>query len=82
MLVNQSCETMAWVEHKDTQVVQTSWATMALMYAKYPYPEPLEKAVKLVMGRQLPVSLLFLFRVLFMCLYRLLSGWFLGTRSY
>jgi lanosterol synthase len=52
---------MAWVEHKDTQVVQTSWAAMALMYAKYSYPEPLEKAVKLVIGRQLPVSVLSLF---------------------
>lgn len=31
---------------------------MALMYAGYPYPEPLEKAVKLVMDRQLPVSVI------------------------
>jgi len=30
---------------------------MALMYAKYPDPEPIQKAVKLVMSRQLPVSL-------------------------
>ena len=30
---------------------------MALMYAKYPDPEPIERAVKLVMSRQLPVSL-------------------------
>ena len=29
---------------------------MALMYAKYPHPEPIERAVKLVMSRQLPVS--------------------------
>src|SRR4051794_40593470 len=28
---------------------------MALMYAKYPYSEPLERAVKLVMARQHPV---------------------------
>ena len=26
------------------------------MYAKYPHPEPIERAVKLVMSRQLPVS--------------------------
>jgi hypothetical protein len=25
------------------------------MYAKYPHPEPIERAVKLVMSRQLPV---------------------------
>jgi hypothetical protein len=30
---------------------------MALMYAKYPDPEPIRKAVKLVIDRQLPVSL-------------------------
>ena len=46
------------MEHKDTQVVQTCWATMALMYAKYPHPEPIERAVKLVMSRQRAVSLL------------------------
>lgn len=44
-----------WVEHEDTQVVQTAWAAMALMYAKYPYTEPIAKAVALVMSRQLPV---------------------------
>lgn len=29
---------------------------MALMYAEYPEPEPIERAVQLVMSRQLPVS--------------------------
>ena len=47
---------MVWVEHEQTQVVQTCWAAMALMYAKYPHPEPIERAVKLVMSRQRPVS--------------------------
>ena len=47
---------MKWVEHEQTQVVQTCWATMALMYARYPHPEPIERAVKLVMSRQRPVS--------------------------
>ena len=28
---------------------------MALMYARYPNPEPIERAVQLVMSRQLPV---------------------------
>jgi hypothetical protein len=28
---------------------------MALMYAGYPHPEPLERGVALVMARQLPV---------------------------
>ena len=44
-----------WIEHENTQVVQTSWAAMALMYAKYPHTEPIAKAVALVMSRQLPV---------------------------
>lgn len=45
------------MEHeKQSQVVQTAWATMALIYADYPYPEPIERAVRLVMSRQLPVS--------------------------
>jgi len=41
------------VEHADTQVVQTCWAAMALMHAGYPDAEPIRKAVKLVMERQL-----------------------------
>ncbi|KIK94421.1 hypothetical protein PAXRUDRAFT_98224, partial [Paxillus rubicundulus Ve08.2h10] len=49
-----SCELVAWVEHENTQVVQTCWATMALMYGRYPNREPIERAVKLVMSRQLP----------------------------
>ena len=48
----QSCELGEWVEHEETQVVQTAWAAMALMYAKYPHPEPIERAVRLVMSRQ------------------------------
>jgi len=50
----KSCEKSAWIEHADTQVVQTCWAAMALMYARYPDPTPVSKAVKLVMSRQLP----------------------------
>ncbi|KAJ7050525.1 terpenoid cyclases/protein prenyltransferase alpha-alpha toroid [Mycena amicta] len=50
----KSCEVGQWVDHEDTQVVQTCWAVMALMYAKYPNPEPLERGVALVMARQLP----------------------------
>ncbi|KAF4610517.1 hypothetical protein D9613_006740 [Agrocybe pediades] len=50
----KSCERSEWVEHKDSQVVQTCWAVMALMYAKYPLAEPIEKGVRLVMSRQKP----------------------------
>ena len=55
ILYIQSCATMEWVEKEEAQVVQTAWAVMGLMYAKYPHSEPIERAVKLVMSRQLPV---------------------------
>lgn len=73
------------MEHAESQVVQTCWATMALMYAGYPNPEPIEKAVKLVMQRQLPVR-----RSRLPCCVALTSrllcfsfiGWFMGSGSY
>jgi hypothetical protein len=37
-------------------VVQTAWAVLGLMYAKYPKRQPIERAVRLIMSRQLPVS--------------------------
>ena len=43
------------MNHEKSQVVQTSWAGLALMYARYPHREPLQRAVRLVMSRQLPV---------------------------
>ncbi|KAG6865713.1 hypothetical protein C0991_012529 [Blastosporella zonata] len=49
-----SCERMEWVEHAESQSVQTCWAVMSLMYANYPHPEPIERGVKLVMSRQRP----------------------------
>ena len=51
----KSCELEAWVDHEQTQVVGRCWAALAQMNAEYPHPEPIAKAVKLVMSRQLPV---------------------------
>ncbi|KAF9035290.1 terpenoid cyclases/protein prenyltransferase alpha-alpha toroid [Panaeolus papilionaceus] len=48
----KSCERNRWVDHENAQVVQTCWAVMALMYAKYPYAEPIRSGVHLVMSRQ------------------------------
>ena len=48
------CEMGVYTPHANSQVVQTCWALIGLMEAKYPDREPLEKAVKLVMGRQGP----------------------------
>jgi len=47
----KSCESSAWVKHENSQVVQTCWAAMGLIYASHPDPEPVERAV---MERQLP----------------------------
>ena len=48
---------------------------MALMYADYPHPEPIEKAVRLVMERQLPVCL----SPMIICVFNALEEWFVGT---
>ncbi|KAJ6594110.1 terpenoid cyclases/protein prenyltransferase alpha-alpha toroid [Mycena capillaripes] len=50
----KSCETETYVHHEQSQVVQTSWAAMALMYARYPDTTPIKRAVSLVRSRQLP----------------------------
>ncbi|KZT53408.1 lanosterol synthase [Calocera cornea HHB12733] len=50
----KACESGQWVDHAMSQVVNTAWATLALIYAKYPHREPLDRAVKLVMSRQQP----------------------------
>ncbi|KZP01638.1 terpene synthase [Calocera viscosa TUFC12733] len=50
----KACESGQWVDHAMSQVVNTAWATLALIYAKYPQREPIERAVKLVMSRQRP----------------------------
>ncbi|KAG8984837.1 Lanosterol synthase (Oxidosqualene--lanosterol cyclase), partial [Tulasnella sp. 427] len=50
----KSCETGMYVQHPQSQVVHTSWTVLALMYAGYPHRGPLERAVRLIMSRQLP----------------------------
>ena len=53
---DQSCVSGEYAQHEKSQVVQTSWAVIALIYAEYPYREPIERGVQLVISRQLPVS--------------------------
>ena len=48
----KSCETGIYTPHAKSQVVQTCWVIIALLEAKYPNKEPIEKAVKMVMSRQ------------------------------
>ena len=46
---------MEYTEHPDgSLVVQTAWALIALMKAKYPHREPVQRGIKLLMDRQQP----------------------------
>ncbi|CAG8628199.1 679_t:CDS:10, partial [Diversispora eburnea] len=42
-----------YVQHEKSQVVNTSWALLALMYARYPYENDIRRGVMLLMSRQL-----------------------------
>jgi lanosterol synthase len=48
----KSCEQAVWVEHEETQVVQTCWALLALMEADCPNRSAIEKGIKMIMSRQ------------------------------
>ncbi|KAI5297068.1 hypothetical protein KEM56_005107, partial [Ascosphaera pollenicola] len=47
-----SSATYTYTPHKDSQVVQTAWAALALMEASYPDKEVLKRAMRLLMKRQ------------------------------
>ncbi|KAI9595151.1 terpenoid cyclases/protein prenyltransferase alpha-alpha toroid [Syncephalis fuscata] len=48
----KSCETGEYVHSSTSQVVQTSWALLSLLAAKYPDRVPIERGIKLLMDRQ------------------------------
>jgi hypothetical protein len=48
----QSCVSMEYAQHPQSQVVQTSWAVLALIYGEYPDVEVIKKACNLLMSRQ------------------------------
>lgn len=50
----KSCEQAVYIHHQRSQVVQTSWAILALLAAKYPEPEPIKRACQLIMSKQKP----------------------------
>jgi len=51
----RSCETGQWDPHPaGSQVVQTAWVVIALLAARYPARDPMERAVGLLMRRQQP----------------------------
>ena len=47
----KSCETGIYVQ-RESQIVMTSWAIIGLMVAEYPDRAPIERAVRLIIGRQ------------------------------
>ncbi|GAA6003609.1 hypothetical protein JCM10207_003508 [Rhodosporidiobolus poonsookiae] len=50
----KSCETEQYVHNVKSQVVNTAWAVITLLAAKYPDPEPIRRGCRLIMSRQLP----------------------------
>lgn len=51
-MVGQSCEQGVYIHHQTSQVFQTAWAVLALLAAKYPEPEPIKRACRLIISRQ------------------------------
>lgn len=49
----ESCEVQKYI-HQDSQVVNTAWATLALMHAECPERAAIERGLKLIMSRQQP----------------------------
>jgi lanosterol synthase len=43
---NSSCSMRQYVQHETSQVVNTSWAVLALMHAGYPDPIPIQKGLQ------------------------------------
>ncbi|KAJ3333114.1 Lanosterol synthase (Oxidosqualene--lanosterol cyclase) [Blyttiomyces sp. JEL0837] len=50
----QSCETATYVHHRESQVVNTSWAMLALLAVDYPFKNNLRRAAQLLLRRQQP----------------------------
>ncbi|KAJ3115426.1 Lanosterol synthase (Oxidosqualene--lanosterol cyclase) [Phlyctochytrium bullatum] len=48
----KSCETGVYHHNEKSQVVNTAWAVLSLLTARYPEKEPIERAVALLMRRQ------------------------------
>ncbi|OWT40004.1 lanosterol synthase [Cryptococcus neoformans Bt1] len=48
-----SCVTGKYAQHDQSQVVQTAWAILALIYGQYGDKTVIERAAKLIMSRQL-----------------------------
>lgn len=50
----ESCVLGEYIQADSSLVVQTSWVVIALLHAQYPHPEPIKRAIRLIMDRQKP----------------------------
>ncbi|KAL1917417.1 uncharacterized protein VTP21DRAFT_3810 [Calcarisporiella thermophila] len=50
----KACETGVYHQNETSQVVNTAWAILSLMAAKYPDETPIRRGIQLIMSRQLP----------------------------
>ncbi|ELR10814.1 cycloartenol synthase [Acanthamoeba castellanii str. Neff] len=50
----ESCSTKQYVQNEETQVVNTAWAVLTLLKAQWPDRRPVDRAVQVLMKRQLP----------------------------
>ncbi|KAI8097506.1 terpenoid cyclases/protein prenyltransferase alpha-alpha toroid [Halteromyces radiatus] len=48
----KSCEDRVYSHNSQSQVVNTAWAVMSLMEAKYPIEEPIRRGIQFIMQRQ------------------------------
>nr|AOE43150.1 cycloartenol synthase [Rostrostelium ellipticum] len=46
--------TKTYVQHAQSQIVNTGWALLALMAAKYPNREPIERGIRYLISKQYP----------------------------
>ena len=48
----RSCVDVKYVQHEQSQIINTGWALLALMISKYPHQEVIEKGIQLLLSRQ------------------------------
>ena len=48
----ESCVQHRYIQHEDGQIINTGWALLGLMKAKYPNKEVIEKGVEFILSRQ------------------------------
>lgn len=52
--VSQACEVGHWVDAESSTVINTAWAVIALLVAKYPHAEAIKRGCRVIMDRQQP----------------------------